>query len=229
MAAIRLASAMLRLDASGAVWWAAQRMLVMADLHLETGGAMARRGTLLPPYDTHATLARLEALVARYRPAMVVSLGDGFHDRRAGEALDPAARARLRALTDAVDWLWLAGNHDPEPPPGLGGRTAVMLECDGILFRHHPGNGATGEVAGHLHPKARLAGARHSLSRPCFVEDGRRLVLPAFGTFTGGLDVLDPAVSGLFAEGFDAWLCGEARVFRVPHDRLAREPGGGLR
>lgn len=229
MAQIAFAAAVLRLDPAGAVWWPAHRMLVVADLHLEKGSAFARRGALLPPYDTRATLARIEALVARHRPATVVSLGDGFHDRRAGEALEPDARARIRALTGAVEWLWVAGNHDPEPPPGLGGRAVAALERDGILLRHAPQGSGAAELAGHLHPKARLAGSRRRLSRPCFAADGRLLLLPALGAYAGGLDVLDPAISGLFPTGFDAFLLGEARVFRVPHHRLEREPAAALR
>jgi hypothetical protein len=159
----------------------------------------------------------------------VVSLGDGFHDRRAVEAMDPTVRRRIRGLTAAVEWLWLEGNHDPEPPSGLGGRGLAALERDGIVLRHRPDGGAGVEIAGHLHPKARLAGSRRRVSRPCFAVDARRLLLPAFGAFTGGLDVLDPAIAGLFPAGFDAYLLGEARVFRVPHDRLSREAGGGLR
>jgi hypothetical protein len=222
-AEIQLGRTSLWLDPSGALWWARHRMLVVADLHLEKGAAYARRGSMLPPYDTHATLSRLERLVARHEPRIVVSLGDGFHDRRGTEALDPQALRRIRQLTGAVRWLWVAGNHDPAPPEGLGGEAVAMLEVDGIGFGHVPGTLAGFEIAGHLHPKARVSGERQALTRPCFVTDASRLLLPAFGAYTGGLNVLDPAIAGLFAGGFDAFLLGESRVFRVPHHRL----GGG--
>ncbi len=219
---IRLGATSLQLDASGALWWERHRMLVVADLHFEKGAAFARRGAMLPPYDTRITLGRLEALVARHRPAAVVSLGDAFHDRRGTEALDPEAARRIRALTDAVRWLWVAGNHDPAPPAGLGGEAVAMVERDGIGFGHVPGSLAGFEVAGHLHPKARLSGEGRAVTRPCFVAGADRLILPAFGAYAGGLDVLDPAISGLFTMGFDAFLLGDRRVFRVPHHRLGR-------
>jgi DNA ligase-associated metallophosphoesterase len=219
---ISLGRTSFRLDASGALWWERRRMLVVADLHLEKGAAFARRGALLPPYDTPSTLSRLEALVGRHRPRIVVSLGDGFHDRRGAEALDGQAAQRIWALTSAVRWLWVAGNHDPAPPEGLGGEAAAMVEFDGVAFGHVPGSLADFEVAGHLHPKARLAGEGRAVTRPCFVADAGRLILPAFGAYAGGLDVLDPAISGLFAGGFDAFLLGDKRVFRVPHHRLGR-------
>ena len=219
---IRLGRTSLRPDASGALWWERRRMLVVADLHLEKGAAFARRGAMLPPYDTQTTLDRLEALVGRHRPEILVSLGDGFHDRRGAEALDRRSAERIRALTAAMRWLWVAGNHDPAPPPGLGGEAAAMVEMDGIGFGHVPGVLAGFEVAGHLHPKARVRGEGRAVTRPCFVADAGRLILPAFGAYAGGLDVLDPAISGLFATGFDAFLLGERRVFRVPHHRLGR-------
>jgi DNA ligase-associated metallophosphoesterase len=224
-----IGAAELRLDPSGAVWWPRHRLLIVADLHLEKGSAFARRGALLPPYDTHATLARLEALVARAAPRMIVSLGDAFHDGRAAETLDESAARRLRRLIGAVRWVWVAGNHDPRPPPGLGGEALPELVIDGLRLRHLPDGGDDPEITGHLHPKARMVGAGRSLTRPCFVGDGRRLVLPAFGAFTGGLNVLDPAIASLFARGFSAWLLGEARVFEVPHDRLVRDPPGRAR
>jgi DNA ligase-associated metallophosphoesterase len=223
MASFRLGGARLVLDPSGALWWPEQRLLVVADLHLEKGAAFARRGCLLPPYDTPATLARLEELLHRHRPRRVVSLGDGFHDGRGTEALDPSAGARLRALVAAVDWLWVRGNHDPEPPTVLGGQVLDAIELQGVLFRHAPDGTGRQEVAGHLHPAARLIGSRRRLRRPCFASDGARLLLPAFGAFTGGLNVLDPAIARLFPSGFDAFVTGEARVYRVPHHRLAPE------
>jgi len=211
------------LDPSGGLWWPARRMLIVADLHLEKGSAFARRGHLLPPYDTAATLERLEALVARYLPQTVVSLGDGFHDRAGPRDLSAPLVDRLAALVGSLGWIWITGNHDPVLPLALGGAAMPELALDGLRFRHDPA-GLPGEIAGHLHPKARLAIPGFRGSRPCFVGDAERLILPAFGAYTGGLNALDPAVTSLFPAGFTAWLLGEARVFACPHRVLAPEP-----
>ncbi len=211
------------LDPAGAVFWPRYAMLVVADLHLEKGGAMARRGSLLPPYDSHATLERLEALVARLRPDTVVSLGDGFHDRRGGSELSPGLFDRLCALTRQRRWVWVTGNHDPVVPLALGGAAVPELAVGGLVLRHAPA-GESGEIAGHLHPKARLQTRRRHLCCRCFAADGDRLLLPALGSFTGGLNVLDPAIHRFFPTGFHAYLLGDARVFRFPHSVLAAEP-----
>lgn len=213
----------LLLDPAGGVFWPRHAMLIVADLHLEKGGAFARRGSLLPPYDSHATLDRLESLIDRHRPDTVVSLGDGFHDRRGPHELSPALFDRLAAVTRARRWLWIAGNHDPSPPAALGGGAVPELALDGLVLRHAP-TGASGEIAGHLHPKARLRTGRHGLARPCFAADDDRLLLPALGSFTGGLNVLDPAIHRLFPTGFHAYLLGAARVVRCPHGVLMAEP-----
>jgi uncharacterized protein len=212
------------LDPAGAVYWPARELLVVADLHLEKGSAFARRGALLPPYDTHATLARLEALVRRWRPATLVSLGDGFHDRRAGHELSPDLFDRLGALTRALRWVWVTGNHDPSVALALGGAVVPELALDGLVLRHEAVS-TPGEIAGHLHPKARLSTRRQRFCRPCFAGDRERLLLPAFGSFTGGLNVLDPAISRFFSTGFHAYMLGSAQVFRFPHQVLAADPG----
>jgi DNA ligase-associated metallophosphoesterase len=149
----------LELDPAGLLHWPERGLVVVADLHLEKGSAFARRGLMLPPYDTHATLLRLEAVLERLRPRTVVSLGDSFHDRRGAELLEPELARQVRRLTGSVEWVWVRGNHDPDPPAGLGGRAVAELSMAGLLFRHAP-CGEAGEVAGHLHPKARLVGTR---------------------------------------------------------------------
>ncbi len=220
---ITIAGRVLRLDPSGALLWPERRLLMVADLHLEKAAALARAGrALLPPHDTAATLDRLEQLIATFAPRTVVSLGDGFHDRRAAQVLDGPLFDRLAALTRAAQWVWITGNHDPAIPLALGGAVLQRLDLDGLVLRHEP-TGAPAEIAGHLHPKARLATRHGRLTRPCFVGDGSRLVMPAFGTLTGGLDVLDPAIGRLFPAGFTAWLTGERRIFAVPGRIL---PGG---
>jgi DNA ligase-associated metallophosphoesterase len=220
---LRCAGARFVADPSGALIWPEQALLVVADLHLEKGSSVARRGSLLPPYDTRATLRCLEAVLARFAPRTVISLGDGFHDRDASARLAVEDRARLQRLVARHDWIWLQGNHDPQPPAGLGGRTESALEVAGTTFRHIPADQPNRpEIAGHLHPSARVTVRGRRLARPCFVGDTRRLLLPAFGSYAGGLDVFDPAIAGLFAEGFEVALLGDDRVHPLPQARLHR-------
>jgi hypothetical protein len=209
-------------DLSGALWWPARRTLLVADLHLEKGSSFAARGQFLPPYDTAATLARLEDAVARLQPQALIALGDSFHDRTAAERVCDADQARIRALTDRLDWLWIAGNHDPAPPSAWGGRVAEEEAVDGLVFRHEAEPGRPhGELSGHFHPKASVRVRGKRVSTRCFVTDGRRLILPSFGAFTGGLDVLDPAIAGLFPHGFTAHLLGRRKLVAYPAAALA--------
>ncbi|WP_343057247.1 ligase-associated DNA damage response endonuclease PdeM [Chthonobacter rhizosphaerae] len=213
---VRLAGAAVRLDTSGALFWPAEATLVVADLHLEKGSSAATRGRFLPPYDTRATLTALEAVVRRLAPRRVVALGDSFHDRRAETRLLAGDLDRIRALTRAADWLWVTGNHDPEPPKGLGGTACDLVSIGPLVFRHEPTAGTDGEVAGHLHPCARVGVRGRSLRRRAFAADGSRCILPAFGAYTGGLNVLDRAYHGLFDRTrLIAWMIGEERVYPV--------------
>ncbi|MGE0665493.1 MAG: ligase-associated DNA damage response endonuclease PdeM [Sphingomonadales bacterium] len=214
--------AALLFDPSGAMWWPEERMLVVADLHFEKGSSFAaRRGVLLPPYDTRETLARLEALCGLYAPQAVIALGDSFHDLEAAGRLGEDEVERIRALTSARDWYWIEGNHDPKPPGDLGGSCVATLACGPLLFRHLPQPGAQpGEVAGHLHPAARVTVRGRGLRRRCFVTDGSRLILPSFGAYTGGLDVRDRAFAGLLGPSFHAWMIGQDRVYPVASRRL---------
>ncbi len=213
-------------DRSGALWWPERRLLAVADLHLEKGSAYAARGQFLPPYDTSATLARLEDVVERLRPAHVVAMGDTFHDEGAASRMGAAARARLAALVARVGtWTWIAGNHDPAPPGDLGGEIAETAAVGPLLFRHEPqARPVPGEIAGHLHPAATVVVRGRGLRRRCFAADGTRLVMPAFGAYAGGLDVRDPAIAGLFAGRFHAWMLGEGTAHPVSSVRLGIMP-----
>lgn len=206
------------LDPAGVLYWPAEAMLVVADLHLEKGSAHAERGVFLPPYDTAATLAALSLAVMRYRPRTVVCLGDSFHDGRAGLRMANADREAIAALQSGRTWLWIAGNHDPEPPAGLAGDACAELCAGGLLFRHEPTSGPSpGEVAGHLHPSGKVRRRGRSVRRRCFASDRSRLVLPAFGAYTGGLNVLDPAWAGIFSgRSFHAHMIGRGRLYPVP-------------
>ncbi len=208
-------------DPSGAMWWPDERLLVVADLHFEKGSAQAQKGQLIPPYDTRETLTRLETVIAAHDPAVVVCLGDSFHDLEAAGRLTDHEIGRIAALTAARDWVWIEGNHDPQPPRHLGGRVTDMLEIGTLLFRHLPQEGwQPGEVAGHLHPAARVRVRGRSLRRPCFVSDGSRLILPSFGAYTGGLDVLNPAFAFLLREPFHAWMIGQNQLYKISSKRL---------
>lgn len=203
-------------DSAGALWHEESGLLAVADLHFEKGSAFAMRRQMLPPYDTAATLARLAALIVRYRPRAVVALGDSFHDARAGERMSANDYDALRALMHGRDWIWISGNHDPAIPAGLGDMQDE-LSLGPLTFRHEPrADASPGEIAGHLHPAARVVSPSGSLRRKCFVSDGARCVLPAFGAYAGGLNIRDAAFAPLFgARPVVAHVLGRARVFAV--------------
>ncbi len=218
-----VADAVLTADRSGAVWWAEKRLLAVADLHFEKGSAFAvKTGQMLPPYDTHATLARLNEVVERLQPKTIVCLGDNFHDSDGPSRLDESAKRAITALMRKRRFVWIEGNHDGASAIALGGECAVELELGPLVFRHDAKRGrVTGELSGHLHPVARVATRVKLLKRRCFVSDGQRCVLPAFGAYTGGLDVFDAAVARLFPDGFRAYLLGRDRVYPFAHSRLS--------
>jgi len=206
-------------DLSGALFWEEQRLLVVSDLHLEKGSSFAARGVLLPPYDTVATLSRLAAVIARHDPRMVIALGDSFHDRMAHERLGEPDREALGAMQMRRDWIWIAGNHDPALPSNLGGVVASEVAIGPIVFRHEP-TGASGEIAGHLHPKARVSTRGRSVERRCFASDGDRAVMPAFGAYTGGLSIRDKAFAKIFGTpGFLAHVLGDSRMHTIAASR----------
>ena len=199
-------------------------MLAVADLHLEKGSSFAKTGQLLPPYDSRATLNRLNAAVVRFEPKTIVCLGDNFHDPAGPERLDAESRGMIAMLQRKRRLVWIEGNHDAAAAVVLGGESAPEIEIGPLVFRHEPRLGRVrGELAGHLHPVAiAVTRARH-LRRRCFVSDGSRCVLPAFGAFTGGLDVFDAAFAPLFPGIFAAYLLGRDRVYPFTHSRLAAE------
>jgi len=201
-------------DPSGALYWPDHGVLAVADLHLEKGSSFARRGVLLPPYDTGDALARLRSVAARYAPRVVIALGDSFHDGGGPGRIAVADRATLLGLQRGRDWVWITGNHDPEPVPGIGGRFAAVAAIGPLLFRHAPQPDADpGEIAGHLHPVARLPVAGRAIRRRCFVTDRTRLVMPAFGAYAGGLNIRDRAFVRLFTTlDVTAYVLGEARL-----------------
>jgi DNA ligase-associated metallophosphoesterase len=208
-------------DCAGALCWPDESVLVVADLHLEKGSSFARRGMLLPPYDTTETLARLAQLIARYAPRIVIALGDNFHDGDGPARLSDADRASLTALQRGREWAWIAGNHDPDPADGIGGTFAATLSLGALTFRHEPSRDAPeGELAGHLHPVARIVQRGRAVSRRCFATDGKSLVMPAFGAYTGGLNIRDRAFTSVFgAHAFMAHMLGDRRVYAFSASR----------
>jgi len=213
---ITLRDVTLHADCAGVLYWPEESLLAVADLHFEKGSSFARRGMLLPPYDTAATLAALAPLIARYAPRIVVALGDSFHDGDGPARLSAQDRATLAHLQRGRDWIWIAGNHDPDPSPEVGGTHARALSIGPITFRHIP-EGGDGEIAGHLHPAARVGVRGRTISRRCFAADTARIVMPAFGAYTGGLSIRDRAFAAVFgARDFTAHLLGRRRIFALP-------------
>ncbi len=214
---LSIAGAGLIADCAGALYWPDEGLLAISDLHLEKGSSFAERGVLLPPYDTAETLVRLAELVLHYSPRVVVSLGDNFHDGRGPGRVSTCDRGALAELQRGRDWIWITGNHDPQPAEGIGGVFAGEFAVGALVFRHIPTAAAPeGEIAGHLHPVARVSGRGRVVSRRCFVSDGRCLVMPAFGAYAGGLNVRHAAFATVFGSAaFAAHVLGQSRVYTV--------------
>jgi DNA ligase-associated metallophosphoesterase len=214
----------LGLCASGALYLPDDETLIVADLHLEKGSSYAARGQLLPPYDTAATLTRLEAEVDRLRPGTVLLLGDSFHDARSLERLAGADADRLDALASRTRLVFIVGNHDAEALVETPGESLSEWRLEGLVLRHEAEyalDEETLEISGHYHPCAKVAAAGRAVRRRCFVTDGRRLILPAFGAYAGGLNVLDPA--------FAAFLVNGVRVFALAPGGVVALAGNSLR
>ncbi len=206
----------------GALYWPTERLLAVADLHLEKGSSYAVNARkLLPRHDTRQTLDALAALIDTMRPQTVVCLGDSFHDRDAVARLPEEERAAIERLAARARFVWIAGNHDPAPPPAGWGDVAEEIDHGPLVFRHEAQFGpADGEVSGHFHPVAALTVRGRGLRRRCFLTDGRRLILPAFGAYAGGLNALDPAIAQLFPDDYDALVVGRDAVRRLSWRRL---------
>jgi DNA ligase-associated metallophosphoesterase len=207
---------------SGAAFVAAESTLICADLHLEKGSAYARRGQLLPPYDTRETLRRLAADAARTGAERIVLLGDTLHDLQASERMAQDDANSLRAIAHGRTLIWIVGNHDPEGPGDLPGVAVAELALGPLVLRHEPQPGPqSGEVAGHLHPCARVVASSRSVRRRCFITDGARMILPAYGAYAGGLSVRDVAFSGFFARPPLVGALGSSRVHAVKFSAVA--------
>ncbi len=210
-------------DAEGVLVLPGHETLIVSDLHFEKGSAFARSGQMLPPYDTRATLTRLHAAIKAHGPKRVIALGDSFHDMWADARMDGDDRARLKAMVGEIaHWVWIEGNHDPQPPEDLGGEIRFEFELGKLVLRHEPVEGdAPGEIAGHLHPCAKVRGRGRSVRRRCFATDGQRLIMPAFGAYTGGLNIRDTAFTACFGRTPDALVMGKEAVHAIAAKQCA--------
>jgi DNA ligase-associated metallophosphoesterase len=212
----------LMLDPAGAMVLPEHGLLCVSDLHLEKGAAFARRGQLLPPWDTLATLRILERVIARHNPKIVVSLGDNFHDRTGSVHMPVEFRLMINEMARGREWVWINGNHDPDGVTDLAGMSADTLDYAGLHFRHEPQRAPqAGEIAGHLHPAATLMRKERAVRRPCFATDGRRLIMPSFGVLTGGLDINNRAFTGLFEKDrLMAHMLSQGRIHSFAYHML---------
>lgn len=213
-----------RADMTGALYWPSEDALIVADLHLEKGSTYARRGQMLPPYDTRETLRRLAKALDRYDAGTVIALGDSLHEEGAWERIGMEELEILAIMQEDREWIWVTGNHDPTLGERLGGTVTGDIEVEGIELRHIPRPGrVTHEIAGHMHPAAKLSLHGYTIRRPCFVGNGTRLVLPAFGTYAGGLNILEPPFEPLFGnDGLRVWMLGQEGLYPVA-TRLLKE------
>lgn len=218
------------LDHSGAAFLPDTGDLLVADLHFEKGSAFAARGhALLPPYDTAETIKRLERVIARVKPNRVVCMGDTLHDLAGETRMSETDRTRLGRMVARQDWVWIAGNHDPAPPAGYGGTAAPELRVGNLLLHHDVATGPdaampAGEVIGHYHPKAAVRVRGRRISGRCFATDGRLLILPAFGSYAGGLNAREDAIAGLLSRDFQAFMIGRSGLFGFRRDQLLPDP-----
>ena len=214
---------LLVIDPRGCLYWPAEKMLIVSDLHLEKGSSFAaRHRVFLPPYDTRATISLLGECISHWNPARVLSLGDGFHDDDAGARMTLQDCDLVNSLMAGRDWIWLAGNHDPKPPENLAGSHCTALQIGSVNFIHEPHREfVAGEISGHLHPNAKIRQRGKSIRRRCLVGDERRLIMPAFGAFTGGLNLHHEAFRGLLEQvSLRAWMLGNDAIYEMDGRKL---------
>ena len=207
-------------DLSGALYAPDFKALLIADLHLEKGSSLARRGVHLPPYDTRQSLMQLQAVMAATAPEQLIFLGDSFHDGEARERIDADDLTTLRAITRETRTIWITGNHDPKPPIDIGGVIVSEVALGPVTLRHEPKRrGEELEIAGHLHPAASVVQRGRRIRCKCFMADQHRIIMPAFGSYTGALSLSSEAFDGLFTN-YHVWMLGAAAIHKMPSSRV---------
>lgn len=207
------------LDPSGLLIWPDQKLAVVSDLHLEKASHFAIKGQMIPPHDSLETLQALTDSLAFSGAKTVIFLGDTFHDAQGFSRMNARAQNLFQSLCQIYDIIFIIGNHDGGfIPEGTKGYEELRIE--NILFRHEALPNETNEISGHFHPKARLHLKGQKISKPCFVEDGAKMILPAFGVFTGGLNVLDKAIQSLISTPYNVYMLGAKNIYAVPAEKL---------
>ena len=218
---IGLKSINLQLDLSGGLYIPEYKALLVADLHFEKGSSLARFGVIIPPFDTRSTLETLQTVVSRYQPEILISLGDSFHDRDGPGRLRPEDRAVISDIATQTNLLWITGNHDPELPDNLPGKVATEISLGPLVLRHEPSLTADGEICGHLHPAAIIKQRGRTIRRRCFAGNKQRLFMPAFGAYTGGLNVTSaPFIPYWGEQAFSAWMIGKSGIHKFASSKL---------
>ncbi|HEY4994924.1 MAG TPA: ligase-associated DNA damage response endonuclease PdeM, partial [Aestuariivirga sp.] len=221
---IMLGGLELRPDLSGALHVPDMNALIISDLHLEQGSSLARRGIRVPPFDTSITIAMLEQVIVRFAPRRLIFLGDSFHDDEGEARVEELLMRRLHAIASKHECFWICGNHDPSPPRNLTGHAADHIVLGPITLRHEPARLRKDEfeICGHLHPGCAVTQRGRRVSAKCFIADERRLIMPAFGAYTGSLSVFAKPYERLFKQDeTQAWMIGQERIFKFPFARLA--------
>jgi DNA ligase-associated metallophosphoesterase len=209
----------LMLHPQGILIWPAQSMAVVSDLHLEKGSFFAPRHYFLPPYDTYQTLHRLSEILKGLDVGRLLLLGDSFHDEEGYMRMRGEDRHCLHGLIDQYETIWISGNHDQEfVPPGC--QSYEHINIQNLIFRHEA-SGRTPEISGHFHPKMTIRHKGSRLSRSCFIEDGKRLIMPAFGAYTGGLDVTDPEIGRHFGDDYHVHITGKEKIYTLSSPSLS--------
>lgn len=203
------------LDGSGALYWPSQHTLLVSDLHLEKGSFLAQFGSALPQYDSRDTLLKLQQVIARYEPLRIVCLGDSFHDRKAISRLPAEDRHMLADMVKAHEWVWILGNHDASLEGAFPGATRASEEVKGICLTHEPVPRAPAQIIGHYHPKLRIHLGGQRLSGKCFLVGRYMLVMPAFGSYTGGLDCGHATILSLSPQPFTRYFLYRGRIWKV--------------
>jgi len=223
--ALSIGALSLLLDASGVLYEPHEKLIIVSDLHLEKASSLARRGSLLPPYDTLDTLKRLSLVIDRLQPQTIISLGDTWHDTHGPSRISKDDTTIFASLRKNIDWIFITGNHDPDPPHFSSSQVMNEIQIGGVHFRHEPKIKITEpEIAGHLHPAAKLRAKGRAIRRKCFISDTTRCILPAFGSLTGGLNVLDKAFDPLFPkQNFLTHVISSDQLFTVGPQSLVSD------